>query len=342
MDDPTVRETRDVAAALGTDLEHGLGSPEAARRLARDGPNALRSPPRKPAWRRFLAQFQDPLVYLLLAAIVVSLGAWVHEGLDGWPVDAIVIAAIVILNAVLGHVQGAKAQQAVAALARMSAPTAAVVRDGRVQRVPSASLVVGDLLVLAEGDAVAADARLVRAAALRVQQGSLTGESEAALKDAGVLSEPAALGDRANMVFNGTSVAQGTGRAVVVATGMDTEVGGIAGMLAATGEEVTPLGKEVAHLGRMLGIGVLVIATVVVATILLVSRADSTAEVVAILLLGVALAVAAVPEGLPAILSVVLALGVQRMASRNAIIKDLSSVETLGSTSVICTDKTGT
>jgi Ca2+-transporting ATPase len=340
--DPAVQEAADVATALGADLENGLTGQQAQHRLAQNGPNELAATPRVAAWRRMLSQFQDPLIYLLLGAIAISLAAWVFEGLHGWPVDAIVIALIVILNGVLGHVQEAKAHDAVAALARMSAPTASVVRDGQAQRVPSADLVTGDLLVLAEGDAIAADARLVRAASLHVQESSLTGESAAVLKDPATLQGPAALGDRLNMVFKGTFVTQGSGHAVVVATGMATQMGSIAGMLAATTQQPTPLEKEIAHIGRMLGIAVLVIAVIVVGTILLISRPDSMAGVVGVLLLGVALAVAAVPEGLPAILSVVLALGVQRMARHNAIIKNLSSVETLGATTVICTDKTGT
>ena len=342
LDDPSVKDAADVAKALGADLDQGLTAQQAQQRLAQNGPNELISAPRVAAWRRVLSQFQDPLIYLLLAAIAISLAAWVFEGLQGWPVDAIVIALIVGLNGVLGHVQEAKAHDAVAALARMSAPSASVVRDGQVQRVPSAQLVTGDLLVLGEGDATAADARLVRAASLRMQESSLTGESEAVLKDPAPLPGPAALGDRLNMVYKGTFVAQGSGRAVVVATGMATQMGSIAGMLAATAQQPTPLEKEIAHIGRMLGIAVLVIAVIVVGTILLISRPDSIAGVVGVLLLGVALAVAAVPEGLPAILSVVLALGVQRMARHNAIIKNLSSVETLGATSVICSDKTGT
>jgi Ca2+-transporting ATPase len=340
--DPTVKDVADVAKILGADLEKGLTAQEAARRLAQDGPNELLAAPRTPTWRRVLSQFQDPLIYLLLAAIAISLVAWVFEGLDGWPVDAVDIALIVILNGVLGHVQEAKAHDAVAALARMSTPTASVVRDAQSQRVPSAELVKGDLLVLAEGDAIAADARLVRAASLRVQESSLTGESEAVLKDPAPLPGPTPLGDQLNMVFKGTFVAQGAGRALVVGTGMSTQMGSIAGMLAATTQQPTPLEGEIARIGRMLGIAVLVIAVVVVGTVLLISRPDSVAKVIDVLLLGVALAVAAVPEGLPAILSVVLALGVQRMARHNAIIKNLSSVETLGSTSVICSDKTGT
>ncbi|SFC26158.1 plasma-membrane calcium-translocating P-type ATPase [Polaromonas sp. OV174] len=342
LGDPSLREANDVARALGADLEAGLTSQEASRRLAENGPNELRAPPQTPTWRRFLTQFQDPLIYLLLAAIAISLGAWAFDGFAGWPVDAVVIAAIVLLNGVLGHVQQARAQEAVAALARMTAVSSAVVRDGQQLRVPSAQLVPGDLLVLGEGDAVGADARLILATALRVQEASLTGESEAVLKDAAALPEPAALGDRLNMVFKGTAIAQGTGRAVVTATGMYSQLGIIAELLEATEQAPTPLQKEVARIGHMLGIAVLIIAVVVVGTILLMSELRSAADVIAVLLLGVALAVAAVPEGLPAILSVVLALGVQRMAKHKAIVKSLSSVETLGSTSVICTDKTGT
>ena len=332
----------EVARAFGADIEEGLTSPEASRRLSQNGSNELRAAPRAPTWRRVLSQFRDPLVYLLLAAVVIALVAWVIEGLVGWPVDAIVIAIIVLLNGVLGYVQEAKAQNAVAALARMTAVTSAVVRDGQLLRVPSAELVCGDLLVLGEGDAVGADARLVLATSLRVQEASLTGESEAVIKNTVRLREPVALGDRLDMVFKGTAVAQGTGRAVVTATGMNTQMGSIAAMLDATTEEPTPLQKEVERIGRMLGIAVVIIAVVVVGTILLVSNIRSAADVIDVLLLGVSLAVAAVPEGLPAILSVVLALGVQRMAKRNAIVKNLSSVETLGSASIIASDKTGT
>ncbi len=342
LGDPSLLDAGEVASALGADLEHGWTSAEAARRLAEHGPNQLESAPRHPAWRRILAQFQDPLIYLLLAAVVIAVVAWFIEGRRGWPVDAIVIASIVIFNGVLGHVQEAKAENAVAALSRMTAVTSAVLRDGLAQRVPSAELVVGDLLVLAEGDAVGADARLVQATSLRVQEASLTGESEAVLKATDSLPAPAALGDQRGMVFKGTAVVQGAGRAVVTATGMATQMGRIATLLEATAAEPTPLEEEVARIGRTLGLAVVVIAVVVVATILLVSETRSPADVVHVLLLGVALAVAAVPEGLPAILSVVLALGVQRMARHHAIVKNLSSVETLGSASVICSDKTGT
>ena len=342
LDDPSTIDVAEIARLLATDIDVGLSTEEALRRLVEHGPNELRAAAPTPTWRRVLAQFQDPLVYLLLGAVVIALLAWAIEGRAGWPVDAIVISLVVTLNAVLGYVQEAKAGNAVAALARMTAVTSSVIRDGRMQRVASAELVRGDVIFLGEGDAVGADARLVQAATLRILEASLTGESEAVLKDPTRLGAPAALGDRHNMVFKGTAVTQGSGRAIVTATAMATQVGAIADMLEATADEPTPLQNEVARIGRMLGIAVVIIAVVVVATVLLLSEVRTASDVITVLLLGVSLAVAAVPEGLPAILSVVLALGVQRMARRNAIVKKLSSVETLGCATVICSDKTGT
>ncbi|MES2945686.1 MAG: cation-translocating P-type ATPase [Pseudomonadota bacterium] len=340
--EPWCTDAAGLARTLQTDTAQGLTAGKAAERLAKNGPNELAAAPKTPGWRLVLRQFQDPLIYLLLAAIAVSFLAWALEGAAGWPIDAVVIAAVVVLNAVLGYVQQAKAHHAVAALAKMTEASAAVIRGGKTQRVPLVDLVECDLLVLGEGDIVGADARLVLANALQVQEASLTGESQAVLKDAATISGPAALGDRLNMVFRGTAVAQGTGRAIVTATGMATEMGTIAKMLQATPEVPTPLAREVSRLGRVLGIAVIIIALIVVSTILLLSDIHGAGDVVEVLLLGVALAVAAVPEGLPAILSVVLALGVQRMAKHQAIIKNLSSVETLGCASVICSDKTGT
>ena len=340
--DPCLLEASAVAQALGADTENGLATPEAALRLARDGANALRAKPALPAWRRLLGQFKDPLVYLLLGAVVVALAAWAIEGRVGWPVDALVIAVIVVLNALLGYAQEARAENAVAALARMTEVTSAVLRDGHTQRVPSTELVRGDILLLAEGDAVGADARLLQTASLSLQEASLTGESHAVSKHPAPLPATAPLGEQHNMVFKGTAVVQGSGSAVVTTTGMHTQMGAIAQMLEATVEAPTPLQKEMAHVGRMLGMAVVVIAAIVIATVLLLSDLRSASDVITVLLLGVSLAVAAVPEGLPAILSVVLALGVQRMAGRKAVVKKLSSVETLGSASVICTDKTGT
>ena len=339
---PSIQSVDAVIMAVAADPSNGLSAQQAAQRLTANGANQLRAAPLVSGWRRVLTHFQDPLVYLLLVAIAIALVAWIIEGRQGWPVDAMVIVVVVLINAAIGYVQESKATQAVAALAKMTEVTSSVLRDGQVRRVPSIELVVGDILVLAEGDSVGADARLIEATSLRLQEASLTGESEAVLKDAATLVGSAALADQLNMVFKGTAVAQGVGRAAVTATGMATQIGLIAEMLEATPEEPTPLQKEVGQVGRMLAIAVVIIAIVVVATILLTSPIRSGADVVAVLLLGVSLAVAAVPEGLPAILSMVLALGVQRMAKHNAIIKNLSSVETLGSASVICTDKTGT
>ncbi len=328
-----------MATTTGT---AGLSSQEARRRLEQDGPNVLRGAPPVPRWRAFLAQFRDPLVHLLLAAVVVATLAWWAEGARGWPVDPLVITVVVLLNAVLGYSQETRAEQAVAALQRMTEVHATVVRDGRTVRVPAAEVVRGDLLLLAEGDSVAADARLVAASALQVAEAALTGESTAVAKEPGDLPEGLALGDRTDTVFRGTAVTRGTGRAVVTATGMDTETGRIAELLESTVRGATPLEREIAFVGRFLGVAVVVVAVVVMATVWLVSGVDSLEDAVTVLLLGVSLAVAAVPEGLPAVLSVVLAVGVQQMARRDAVVKRLSSVETLGSASVICTDKTGT
>jgi Ca2+-transporting ATPase len=339
---PWAEDAAAVAARLGVDPERGLSSAEASARLTRYGPNQLESEPPVPRWRKLLAQFQDPLVYLLLVAVVVSFVAWLIEGAEEVPFEVIVILAVLAANAVLGYAQEARAEQAVAALARMAAANAGVVRDGEVRRVPATDVVPGDVLVLAEGDAVAADARLVEARALKVAEASLTGESEPVLKDVATLPGEVALGDRLDMAWSGTAVASGRGRAVVTATGMGTEMGHVARLLGHTEEERTPLQREVDLIGRTLGVAVVVIAVVVVVAILLTSDVDTAEDLVDVLLVGVSLAVAAVPEGLPAILSVVLALGVQRMARERAIVKKLSSVETLGSASVICTDKTGT
>jgi P-type Ca2+ transporter type 2C len=340
--DPSLIDAAAVATEMGADLERGLSVAEAASRLLEHGPNELRAAAAVSPWRHALAQFRDPLVLLLLVAIAIALLAWWMEGHHAWPIDAVVIALVVLANAVIGWAQEAKADAAVAALAKMTQASSAVLRDGQSLRVPSAELVRGDVLLLAEGDAVGADARLTAATSLRVQEASLTGESEAVLKDAATLAQAAALGDRLNMVFKGTAVAQGTGRAVVTGTGMQTEMGHIARLLESATEPPTPLQREVTRLGRVLSVAVLLIAVVVVGTVLLMSDIRSAADVFPVLLLGVSLAVAAVPEGLPAILSLVLALGVQRMAAHHAVVKKLSSVETLGSASVIASDKTGT
>lgn len=342
IDQPYRLDCDRVVSDLKTNAHAGLSSSEVLRRLREHGPNVLRAAPRPPVWQQFLLHFQDPLVYLLITAAAIGLIAWFMEGRAGIPVDAIVIAAIIILNAILGFVQEVKAENAVAALTSMTAAMSSALRDGQLVRIPTHQLVPGDLLSLSEGDIVGADARLVQASALRVQESSLTGESEAVLKDTAVLRQPVGLADRANMVFKGTTVVQGNGLAIVTATGMATEIGAIASMLDRTVESQTPLQKEIGKVGKTLGAVVTLIAVLVVATVMFLTPVHGMGEIVEVLLLGVSLAVAAVPEGLPAILSIVLALGVQRMARQNAVVKKLSSVEALGSATVIASDKTGT
>ena len=346
--DPSLTEANEVAKALDVDTNTGLSSAEAQRRLEKFGPNQLASAPPVPKWKKFLAQFQDPLVYLLLAATVISLIAWFIERSHGTagevlPFDAIVIILILIVNAVLGYIQEARAEQAVEALAQMTAPQTSVLRDGKIVHINTADVVPGDIVVLGEGDTVSADGRLFAAASLRIAEASLTGESVPVGKKPDTLDSAKALGDRTNMIFNGTSVTQGTGRAIVTGTGMDTQVGKIADMLSQTDDEDTPLQKEMTHVSKILGIAVCIIAAVVLVALFITQGFHKMPDdLIDSLLLAVSLAVAAVPEGLATILTVVLALGVQRMAKHNAIVKKLSSVETLGSASVICSDKTGT
>ena len=333
---------RDVVAQLQTDPARGLSSEEAQRRLQQYGPNQLQATPPTPKWRKFLAQFTNPLVLLLLVAVVISLIAWYIEGMHELPYEAIAIIAIVLLNAVIGYFQEERAEQAVAALQKMTTAMAGVLRDGRQQQVASADLVPGDILLIEEGNSIAADGRVIDVTSLQVAEASLTGESHSVTKDVNPIPSEAGIGDQVNMIFSGTVATYGRGKAVVTGTGMQTEMGKIAGMMQAAPEEDTPLQKEIDHVGRLLGIGVIIIAVVIVVTIVLVNDVRTFDALVDVLLLGVSLAVAAVPEGLPTILTVVLALGVQRMAKRNAIVRKLSAVETLGSASVICSDKTGT
>ena len=349
--DPSLADAQAVAASLGVDPNTGLSQAEAERRLAQYGPNELASAPPVPKWKKFLAQFKDPLVYLLLAATGISLIAWFIEkanaapGAEGGeilPFDAIVIVLILIVNAVLGYIQESKAEEAVEALSQMTAPQTNVLRDGKIARINTVDVVPGDMVVLGEGDSIPADGRLLAAASLRVAEASLTGESVPVGKNVDTLAEAKALGDRANMVFNGTSVTQGTGRAIVTSTGMRTQVGKIADLLQATDDDDSPLQKEMNYVSKILGIAVCIIATVVLVALALTEGFNDIHDVIDSLLLSVSLAVAAVPEGLAAILTVVLALGVRRMAEHHAIVKKLHSVETLGSASVICSDKTGT
>jgi Ca2+-transporting ATPase len=289
-----------------------------------------------------LSQFKDALVVLLLAAAGVSGMVWVVERESGLPYEAMVIVTIVILNAALGLVQEGRAKQALAALRATTVPEARVIREGTLRRVASRELVPGDLLVLEEGDAVAADGRLVECVELHTLEAALTGESVAVAKGLEPAAEGSALGDRRNMVFSGTAVSTGRGRAVVEATGMRTELGRIAGMLEATPDQATPLQEELGRIGRQLGMLVVGIAAVVTGTLFLMNGVGDLRQAVHTLLFGVALAVAAAPEGLAAVVTVVLAMGVMRMARRGAIVRRLSAVETLGAATVIASDKTGT
>ncbi|BCX04041.1 MAG: haloacid dehalogenase [Candidatus Roseilinea sp.] len=331
-----------VVARLSADPVRGLTSAEAEVRLHRYGPNELESSPATPAWRRFLAQFQSPLVLLLLAATLISFVAWLIERESELPFEAIAILAIVLLNAVLGFAQEERAERAVAALKAMSAATATVIRDGQRQKVPARDVVPGDILLVEEGDTIAADARLIEVIGLQVAEAALTGESLPVAKSVATIRDDVGLGDRRNMIFAGTAATYGRARAVVTATGMRTEMGRIAGLLQRTEDTATPLQAEIERVGRALGVAVIIIAVIIVAAVFLTQRVTTLKAVVDVLIIGVSLAVAAVPEGLATILTIVLALGVQRMARRNAIVRKLAAVETLGSANVICTDKTGT
>ena len=312
------------------DLRTGLSTAEAARRLAADGPNEIARADGTPAWRMLLAQFASPLVLLLVAACVVSVV------LDE-VVDAIAIASIVAINGLIGFYQEYSAQNAVLALRAMTAPRARVLRDGHAMVVASSEVVRGDLLFLEAGDVVAADAQIVEAHVLATNEAALTGESLPVDKSTDPSPSDAALGDRHDRVFLGTSVTAGTGLAEVVATGMGTELGRIANLLESAEEEDTPLQRQLAKVGGSLLWMCLGIVGVV--AVLELWQGSSWMEVV---LIAVPLAVAAVPEGLPAVVTIALSVGVQRMAARNVLVRRLPAVETLGSATVICTDKTGT
>ncbi len=348
----TLRHTRpasEVMASLATDPEHGLATTEAQARLQVNGPNRLERKVSTPAWRIFVAQFQDFMIYVLVVAVIIA-------AFEGQLPEAVAILAILLLNGMLGFAQEYRAERSLEALRELSAPTATVVRDGIEREVSAEQLVPGDIVILEAGDKVPADGRLVEAASLRVVESALTGESTPVRKDHDSLASPTApLGDRRSMVYAGTTVAVGRGRFVVTATGQNTEMGRIADLLASTEETVTPLARELAVVGRRIAIIVLVIAAIVfVEEVFLELRGAGEGLFAALehpefraaltegLLIAVALAVAAIPEGLPAIVTVALSLGVRRMAEHHAIVRRLHAVETLGSTTYICSDKTGT
>ncbi len=324
------RSAAEAAAELATDVQLGLTHAEAARRLATDGPNEIRREERRSALAILGQQFTSLVVWVLIGAALVSVAL-------GEIVDGSAILAILALNALIGFAQEYRSERAVAALAHLSAPRARVVRDGAAALVPSREVVRGDVLVLDAGDLVAADGRLVEAASLRANEASLTGESEPVEKRLAVLPPATPLADRRNSVFLGTSVAAGSARAVVTATGMHTELGGIAKLLETATRDRTPLQRRLDHVARRLIWASLAIVVLVFA--LGVARG---LEPVELFMTAVSLAVAAIPEGLPAVVTLALALGVERMVRRNALVRRLTAVETLGSTQVICTDKTGT
>lgn len=325
------RSAQEVIVYWQTDQDEGLTSGEIKKRLSNFGYNEMIEKEKPAWWKRLVAQFQDFMVLVLLAATLISacLGEYV---------DAVTIMVIVIVNAILGFVQESRAEQSMAALKKMSAPTAHVIRNGLLQQVPARQLVPGDIIALEPGDKIAADGRLVDVQNMEVEEAALTGESLPVRKVANKqYSEDSPLGDRRNMVYSGTSIIKGRGKAVVCATGMVTEVGRIADMIQYQGYESTPLEERLASLGRLLVWGCLGICLIVVVTGIMKGE-----PLFLMCMAGISLAVAAIPEGLPAIVTVALALGVQRMIKRNAIIRKLPAVETLGCTTVICSDKTGT
>jgi P-type Ca2+ transporter type 2C len=332
----------EVIAALGGDAHTGLTEGDARKRLERFGRNELAAKPPVPAWRRFLAQFQDVLVILLLVATAISTALWMLERDAALPYEAIAIFAVVLLNAAMGYAQESRAEAAVAALRAMSAADATVIREAERRTIAASDIVPGDIILIEEGDTIPADARLIESIALQTAEAALTGESLPISKATAPIVDEVALGDRINMVFSGTAATYGHATGVVVATGMHTEMGRIAGLLEQTADESTPLQLELDRTGQRLGLVVVAIAIVMIATIIVVEDVQGAAALFDVLILGVALAVAAVPEGLPAVVTAVLAIGVQRMARRNAIVRHLAAVETLGSATVIASDKTGT
>ena len=322
----------EVEALLYSSASRGLSDTDAAERLARFGPNQLREKKGRSPVGQFLDQFKDFMIWVLMGAALVSgfLGEWV---------DAVAIIAIVILNAIMGFVQEYRAEKSLAALKRLSSPSSKVIRDGDYRVVPSSAIVPGDLVELEAGDNVPADGRIVwHTANFSVQEASLTGESTPVLKTAVALDErDVPLADRANTVYMGTSVASGKARALVTGTGMSTELGKIAEMIQGIAHETTPLQKKLEQFGKL----IVYLCFILVGLVFLLEWLRG-GKLVDVFLTAVSLAVAAIPEGLPAVVTIALALGVQRMVRRHALIRKLPSVETLGCATVICSDKTGT
>ncbi len=324
-------EVAEVAARLGTDVDRGLDPAEAARRLAEHGPNRLAQAPERSAWSILFAQFRNLVVYLLLVAAGLALAT--HE-----PLEAAAILVVIAINALIGFLTEWRADRALAALQRQVVPEAQVIRDGHEHRIPAAELVVGDLVALAAGDKVPADGRLVAARRLQLDEAPLTGESQPVTKQVEpVAAADTPMGDRVSLAYLGTAVADGRGRLIVTATGAATEMGRIGTLLESAGSQRTPLELKLEELGRTLILAVLALCGVIV-----IAGWLRGLGLIAMIETGLSLAIAAVPEGLPAVATTTLAIGMQRMARMRALIRRLPAVETLGSTTVICTDKTGT
>ena len=328
-------QTEEQVLSSVQSTKEGLTSAQAKERLEKYGPNALQAGEKTTVLQKFINQFKDFMIIVLLAAAVISFFA--HEGAPD-PTDAIVILAVVILNAIVGVIQESKAEEAIEALQKMASPVATVLRDGEHLHVKGEEIVVGDIVVLEAGDVVPADMRLLEVNTIKIEEAALTGESVPVEKDLVIPEgEDVGIGDRSNMAFASTNVTYGRALGVVTATGMDTEVGKIAHMLANTEESKTPLQENQDALGKWLTIMILVIAVIIFGIGLIRGY-----EWTHMLLTAIAIAVAAIPEGLPAISTIILALGTQKMASRHALVRKLPAVETLGGVEVICSDKTGT
>lgn len=339
----------DVLKEQSTSADAGLSTSEAQTRQAKFGPNKLKEEEKTPLWIRFFQQMADPMVIMLIVAAVISAVTGMIQGESEWA-DVVIIMAVVIINSALGVIQEAKSEEALAALQEMSAAQSKVIRDGKQISLHSSELVPGDIVLLEAGDAVPADCRVLESASMKIEEAALTGESVPVEKHADPIALDGAddvpLGDRKNMCYMGSTVVYGRGRAVVCGTGMNTEMGKIAGALNDAKEELTPLQVKLAELSKILTILVIVICVVVFAVdVLRAGIGTVTAEPHMLLdtfMVAVSLAVAAIPEGLVAVVTIVLSIGVTKMAKRQAIIRNLSAVETLGCTQVICSDKTGT
>ncbi|MEG2456217.1 MAG: HAD-IC family P-type ATPase, partial [Clostridia bacterium] len=327
----------EVLAELATS-EQGLTSAEAAKRLAENGKNELEQGKKKSMFAKFIMQFKDVMIIVLIAAAVISAAIAIYQREYGELLDSAIIMLIVIINAVIGLVQENKAESALDALKNMNKPFSKVLRGGELIQIKSEELVKGDIVQLDAGDIVPADLRLMTSASLKIEEAALTGESVPSEKDAeAIAADKAPLGDRSNMAYSSGITSYGRGRGIVVETGMNTEVGKIAKMLSESDDQVTPLQKQLDKTAKVLSIIVLAIALVIFGASVI-----RKTELIDAFMTSVAIAVAAIPEGLPAVVTIVLAIGVQRMSKRKAIIRNLPAVETLGCCEIICSDKTGT